>query len=461
MIASESHPGFKENAGQMMRVFSAAFLLMAQLLYTAGTAQAAMIEEAEGLARSGKHVEAEAIYDALLQGDSGHLKARLGRAHVRSWRGNHEAAQADFLAVLKEDARNTDALVGLAYSYAWSGRHQDAEQRFRDALDIDPSRVDAKKGAAFNMLWGNNTPEAIKRFQAVTQEHPKDIEAVVGLGQAFLAGDYAEEARKTFQEALQLSPENSAAHQGLEAVRHLPPNLDLSLWAGHTSNGGGTGLRTIELSALVKQNFRVWVRYDNALSLDNPALVREGRKIPSYFAGGLVNWGKIHTTRFEVGTRELRDNTDQALYQGEHVVYLSRGYALKVGGFLGPKEHGGGTDGNIYSGVNVPVTTAFSLYPTLYYTKTGGIDETEWRIVLPVEYRFQNGWRASAFPLLGDLDSSVPQASGTVWGLSALVSAPVLEKHEGHLLIRHEAPSNAEAFTTVALGVTFKLWRDK
>ncbi|MFQ5598760.1 MAG: tetratricopeptide repeat protein [Nitrospiria bacterium] len=423
------------------------------------TAQASSLQEADKLARSGHHAEAETVYDTLLQDNPNDLKARLGRAHVRAWRGRQKSAQSDFLAALKADPRNTDALVGLGYSYAWSGDHDRAETRFQEALQVDPSRGDAKKGAAYNALWGEKIQEAIHRFQTITRDNPEDTEALVGLGRAFLEADRTAEAKKAFEETLRIAPGNKDARQGLEALRHSPPHLDLSLWLGHTSHGGGTGLRTLEISGLIKRDLRLWARYDNALSLDNPALVREGRKIPSYFIGALINWGKIYTTRLEIGTRELRDEIDQDLFQGEHVVYLPEGYSLKFGGLLGPKENDG-TDWNVYTGIGIPLKPHLSLYPTFYYTKTGGIDETEWRILLPVEYRFREGWRAGVYPLLGHVSSVIPNASGTVWGFSSVLSAPLRKDHEGHLLIRYEEPVSSRAFTIVALGITLKLGRD-
>ncbi len=459
MISEKRYSILKECKLKITRILFVTLLFTAHFLYSTLAAHGATIQEVEALALSGNHEAAEAAYDKLLQDNPDHLKARLGRAHVRSWRRRHKLAQSDFLVFLKVHPKNSDALVGLAYSYAWSEDHDHAELRFQEALRVDPSRIDAKKGAAFNALWAGKTKEAILRFQMITRDTPEDAEAIVGLGHALLAADNAVEAKKAFQEALSLAPRNIGARQGLDAVRHLPPNFDASLWVGHTSHGGGTGLRTLEISGLLKRDLRLWARYDNALSLDNPGLVREGRKIPSYFVGALTNWGGNYTTRLEIGTRELRDNISQDLYQGEHVVYLPKAYSVKFGGFLGPKENDG-TDWNVYTGIRIPLKSALDLSPTVYYTKTGGIDETEWRILIPVEYRFLDGWRASVHPLLGEVKSVIPSASGAVWGLSTLISVPFRQDHEGHLLIRHEVPASARAFTIIALGFTFKLGRD-
>lgn len=459
MNRKNTHIFPKGSALKMTRMIFTTIFFTAHLMLLTLTAHGEILKEAEDLAFSGNHAEAEAAYDRFLEVNPDHLKARIGRAYVRSWRGHQKSAQKEFISILKAEPRNSDALVGLAYSYAWSGDYDRAEKRFQEALGVDPLRLDAKKGSAFNALWGGKTEAAVKGFQSIIRENPEESEAVVGLGQAFLAAKNPVEAKKAFQKALRISPGSVDARQGLKAVRNLPPKVDLSLWLGHTSHGGDTGLRALEVMGLLKRGLRVWARYDNALTLDNPALVRDGKEIPSYYIGTLVDWGQNYTTRLEIGTRELRNNVDQDLYQGEHVVYLPEGYSVKFGGFLGPKENNG-TDWNLYTGIGIPLRPRLALSPTLYYTKTGGIDETEWRILLPVEYRFREGWRAGVYPLLGDVQSVVPSASGTVWGLATVISMPLRRDHEGHLLIRHEAPAGTRSFTIIALGFTFKLGRD-
>lgn len=417
------------------------------------------IQEAARLSLAGDHAAAEAIYDRLLKADPNNIQARVNRGHTRSQQGKYKAAQEDFLVVLKANPKNVDVLTDLGYIFAWSGEYAKAEERFRQTLQIEPSRIDAKKGLAFVSLWSGDAKEAILRFEKITKEHPRDAEAAVGLAQALLAAGHHRRARKAFRHALVLEPGRTDAMQGLEAVRDAPSPLEFTLWGGHTFDGGDTGLRSAEMAGWPAQDIRLWIRYDNALSLDNPGLVRKGEEIPSIHVGGLTNWMKNFTTRLELGQRELEDNIDQTLYQGEQIFYLPRGISMKLGGFLGPRDDDN-TDWNIYTGLGFPFGPRSRFEPTLFYTKTDELEEKEWRLLLSGEYRFNRGWRVVSGIAFGRLESDLPGASENLWGGYLMTLAPLGEAHRAYLLFRYEEPANADPFAIVALGFTLRLERE-
>lgn len=447
-------------------------LLFAVLQHS--NASGATMEEADRFSLSGNHAAAEDIYTKFLKADPNNLKARLKRAHVRSWQGNHAMAQNDFLTILKKHPKNLDALVGLGYSLSWSEKYSSAELRFQEALEIDPSRIDALKGFAYTAFWRGNYDESIRRFQKTIHMAPKDPEAFVGLGNALReAGDH-EGAIEVFQQAISLEPERRDALEALDALkaREAPIKApvettmdtfrvwEFSLWGGSTSNGGGTGLRTAEIAAWPTQNLRFWLRYDNALSLDNPALVRRGIKIPSLFIGGLANWGKIYTTRLEIGRRNLLNDIEQNLILMEQVIYLSGTASLKAGGLLGRRNDGRTADLNVYAGYSFPLGLHIRVSPTLFFTKTGGVTETEWRLLLPLEYQFTQEYRLGINLASGKIDSVIQGASGNVWSASAMISLPVNTATEGHLLIRQESGPAMGQFTSFSVGITHKFdWR--
>ncbi len=428
-------------------------------------AAGASLEEAAQFSLSGDHATAEDIYDKLLHADPNSLEARLKRAYVRSWQGNQALAQDDFLTILKTEPKNLDALVGLGYSLAWSKKHDRAESRFQEALQIDPSRIDALKGFAFTALWRGNADEAVRRFQMASRQAPDDPEAFVGLGNALGAVGEPAQAKEAFQNALELEPGRKDALEALNAIKAQEEPMqalswEFSVWGGSTSNGGGSGLRTIEIAAWPTRDLRLWVRYDNALSLDNPALVREGKKIPSLIVGGLANWGGIYTTRLEVGQRDLLNNVEQNLFQAEQVVSLPGASSFKVGGFLGRRNDGRSDDWNVYTGIGFPLVSHFRIDPTIFYTKTGGVDETEWRFLLPVEYRSLKGYGFEIHLASGRTDSSIRGASGSLWSATTIISFPVRVATEGHLLVRQESGPALGQFTTVSAGLTHKFdWR--
>lgn len=207
-----------------------------------------------------------------------------------------------------------------------------------------------------------------------------------------------------------------------------------------------------------KKELKLWVRYDNALSLDNPALVREGKKIPTVFLGTLNNWGKQYASRIEIGHRNLVGNLDQNLILGEQVVYLPRTHIVKIGGLLARSEDKR-TDWNLYAGFGLPLHSQLRTEPTIYYTKTGGLDEHEWRFLLPLEYRYSGGWQLGVHFAIGNLESEIPQASGDLWAISGLLAIPISSSRQAYLLVKQEEPPRNESFTIVSLGLTFSLER--
>lgn len=471
------------------------------------------LDEAARLAVSGEHAAAEALYSRLLEADPGRLEAYIGRGHVRSWQGKHASAEEDFLAVLKKEPENVDALTGLGYNLTWSGRFREGEEPFRRALQIEPDRLDALKGHALAAFQQGNAVEALLRYEAVLQKFPDDVEAWVGLGRARLAAGAAEKGRQAFERALQVEPGRRDALEGIEiarkterkgpsdadasarvgwdklasghhrearraflrslalepgrtdalagidAVREAPVPFEVSLWGGHTFNGGDTGLRSLEVAGWPGRDHRLWIRYDNALSLDNPALVRLGKKIPSFFAGGLANWKENYTTKLEAGYRELPDGIDQRLYLAEQVIHLPDARSIKAGGLLALRDDDR-TDWNTYMGFGFPMTSRLRLEPTLFYTRGGPVDENEKRFLLAGEYRFERGRRIGAGLALGRFESEIPGASGGLWAAHFIGILPLGDAHRATFLIRHETPPNGEAFTTIALGLTFRLERE-
>ncbi len=421
------------------------------------------IQEAEQLAKKGKHQAAESIYDQLLADDPNNIQVRLNRAFVRAWQGKHDTAQADFLKIIETQPEHLGALIGLGYDLAWSRQHQRAQQRFQQALDIAPDQLDAKKGQAFAALWAGDSTLALQRFEKITGDTPDDPEAWQGLAQAQLASRQHRSARTSFQQVIALDPMRPGARGQLEAVRDTPTVLEATLWGGYTyhqeNSVDDAGLRSAELAGWPSKDLRLWLRYDNALTLDNPGLVRAGDDIPSTYVGALLNWGGKYTSRLEVGTRELSGSIDQSLYQAEHVTYLPDARTVKVGGYVGPRDDDS-TDWNIYSGFGFPANERLRLEPNLFYTKIGGSDEREWRFLLAGDYQLDPGWRVSGGAAYGRVNSNLPSASGGLWSGHVLLSAPLAQAHRVYFLLRHESPASIDDFTTLAIGVTFRLEGD-
>jgi tetratricopeptide (TPR) repeat protein len=422
----------------------------------------------QGLAAS------EAAYNAQIEGDPSNIALRLERAHVLAWQKKYEAAKRDYQAVLQADPQNIAALNGLGYTLAWSGDYAGAEQRFRQTLAIVPGQSDATKGLAYVALWRGDAQTAVQRFQLLAETMPNDAEIQLAMGQAEYAAGRLPEAREAFRRVLALDSNNRAAQEGVLATQPRPgaqpgirassrPLMELSLWGGPSflrSPGlpaqNDAGFRFAEVAVWPMENVRLSFQYDNGLSLDNPSLVLAGKTVPAYFVGGLVNWKRNYLSRFEVGWRELPGNVRQTIYRGEQVFFLPRGYSLKAGGWIGPREDKR-TEWLTHTSVSVPLGERLRVEPTLFYSRSGLPGEREWRLWAPVEYSFANRWAVGGGIAGGQMFTGPSSLSHGVWDGSLRVSAPLGSRTRSHVMFRHEAVSGGSSITILSFGLSFEI----
>jgi tetratricopeptide (TPR) repeat protein len=220
--------------------------------------------DADAKAARGDAAAAEAAYDKLLKKTPYDTRALNGRATARAWASKHDAAQSDYRAVLARDPNNLQALTGIGYSYAWNKQYTDAERSFKAALALAPDNAGATKGLGYTYLWSGRHTDARKVFEDASARWPNDAEIKTALAQA----------------------------QPVAAVKETPQAAprrmwgELHVWAGTTSNGDA-GLRSVEAAYWPQDDWRLALRYDNSLSLDNPALARTGADAETYYASVL------------------------------------------------------------------------------------------------------------------------------------------------------------------------------
>ena len=89
---------------------------------------------------------------------------------------------------------------------------------------------------------------------------------------------------RAFDQALQIDPDSPAAAAGRVAALNAAPKLEAAAWYGSTSNAD-SGLRLVEVGWWAGRDTRLSARYDDSLSLDNPAIVRRGESARTYLAG--------------------------------------------------------------------------------------------------------------------------------------------------------------------------------
>lgn len=414
------------------------------------------LTRAEEFAREGNAEAMEATYSEVLAADPTNLKALNGRGTARSWQGRRAEARTDFLAALTIAPDNLEALTGLGYDYAWGEDYALAEEIFSRALAIAPDSVSARKGLAFTALWSGQNALALERFSQIAADYPEDLEARRGVGDARLALGQAGRAEEAYIAALKVAPEDTSSQSGLAAARRLPALVEVSAWVGSGAEGGEIGLRAAEIGSWVTPHTRLGVRYDNSLSLDNPALARAGADAEAWFASAQHTFDKHVIAIAEIGKRNLPNNLEQDIYKLEGV-FLGNRKSFKLGGQFSPSS-GGYDDKLIYAGTGIEIGAKFAVDATIYFSQSGATEDEEVRGAVFGEYRSQDRWTLGGGLGYGEITSRVSGASGSVTTVNALASAPLGARHSAYVQARWEdAPLNE--YSSVVVGVTFRIPR--
>lgn len=441
------------------RVFRAALAGACALVFTLSASAATddLYRDADAHAARGDASAAERAYDDILTKQPDDMKALIGRATARAWAGKHDGAQADYGNVLARDPNNLEALTGIGYSYAWNKQYADAEGAFKKALKVAPDNLGAQKGLGFTYLWSGRHAEALGVFEPAAALAPNDAEIKVAIGQAQAGMGERRRARASYSAALAIDPTRADARdllRGLENGKHYA--AELHVWAGSTSNGDA-GLRSVEAAYWPAADWRLWARYDDSLSLDNPALARQGADAKTYFAGVLHQFGDEWIASFEAGTRELPAGADQQIYKAEGV-HLDGTRTQKLGIQLSPHSDGY-TDELVFVGYGFEIAERWRMEPTVFYSNTGAGNDNEWRGVLNLDYAAEDGWSIGLGAGGGTIDSDNAASEGGVFVAHARASVPIFEDHFVHALIRYEdAPLNE--YTTAMVGLTLRLPAD-
>ena len=445
---NESAPG-----GSRAFLFAALGLLATAMVPSAALAQP---ELGQASMRQGDADAAETAWSNVLVRDPVNLEALIGRGTARGWKQDWTGAETDLSQALAISPNSLEALNAMAYVMAWSGRYGEAERYFNRMLALAPDNVGAQKGLAYTAFWAGRSDAAEERFQRIAYAFPDDPEPMVGVGKARLADGYARGAASAYRDALARDPASAEARSGLRAAQDYPALAELSVWAGDPSGGGEAGLRIVELGSWVTPETKVWARYDDGLSLDNPVLARTGADATTWSIGARRQFGPSVIALVEAGYRDLPAGENQEIYKAEGV-YLSPLGASKLGVQISPHS-AGFTDRLFYAGQSVRLGGNFTVEPTVYIARTGAARDDEWRAVGYGEY--SNGDIALGLGIGGGGVSSVnPLADGSIFAAFANASVRVGGWHRLHLSVTREETPLVD-FTRVLVGVTLRLPRN-
>jgi len=411
-------------------------------------------ERAEIAARNGDLPLMQRAYEEVLLTDARNLRALNGKATAQAWRGNYYAAIETYRKVLAVDDENVQARSGIAWAHAWAGDYTLANDEFGRILATDSGNVDALKGEAYVALWSGDNATARARFGSLATRYRGDADIEVALGQAELASGNTRNAIASFDRALATAPERNDARAGRRAAFNIAPVMEGSVWYGSTT-GAGSGLRLVELAWWATGATRLSARYDDSLSLDNPAIARRGDSAETLTAQLHHRFGERFSGLVELGRRSLPDG-EQSLYRAEATLARLPG-RVTLGAQIG--NHDLGYDDSLYyAGIGIPFASRWEIEWNNYFSTTGLDSENERRSILNLLYASDSGWTAMVGGGAGKIDRDGIANPDRVSVGHAMLTIPVFGFHRLQLVFRHEnLPTNS--YNVAMLGLTLRLPR--
>ena len=379
-------------------------------------------------------------------------------------------------------AATDEALAALADS---AGRLLEADDAgealalYERVLARRPEDPDALAGRAEALLALGRAGEAADGFRAALAAAPDRTGLWLELGRSYEAAGRPSEAREAYGRALAaggLRAERArSAIERLKAVRG-PAYVEASVWEGRTVIHPGGSRRDWDpqratLHIRPSPRFELWGRYDDALNVDHPELVRSQIDVRSWWvgAGGTYGVSDRFRTRAEFGRRELPPGgTVQTMWWLEQTVFLGEGSADP---FLRPSVHASGLLGHFSdrddwvaeAGAGIPAGRYVRLEPRASYGKLVAsapsderIPARDFRLGLGAWIRPAAGWRIEPRLTYGHLEGPAGASdplTGDLFDATLRVHVPIVRQVGVDLFGRYQDPPGRESFGEVGGGV--------
>lgn len=427
------------------------------LVLAAAAISAQNLAEAKRLAEAGRHSEAEKIYNEALAQNPDNLEALIGAGYNYSWAGQNEQAGERFEQALALSPQNHAALVGKGYNLAWNRQFAAAKYPFFELEKIAPGNQEARKGLGYVYLWQGNGPVAIDYFEKLVLDYPDNIEYYIALAQSYLIENHLKKARLALRSALEIDSTNRVAAQLLQSSYGIAAPLELDVWAGYSKANemGIFNLRTVQLTGQVTKKLRMFLKYDNSLSLDLASLVRAEQEAQAFSIGAVTPLVRNLTCRFEYGTRLLPAGVTQQIFSTEQVYFLPNRMSLKGGGFIGTSRQ---IDNEWlgYLSVRFPLGKTLAIEPYYFYARVENAPRPENRFMLNTQLRSPGGYELNFGALYGKAAVSRDVPKDDIFGGYATVLLPFSQTLWGQFSLRWEK-SPFDELTAAAFGIKLRL----
>jgi hypothetical protein len=257
--------------------------------------------------------------------------------------------------------------------------------------------------------------------------------------------------------ALEIDPANRVASQLLQNTKGLAAPLELDVWAGYSKAAelGTFNLRTVQLTGQVAKKLRMFLKYDNSLSLDLSSIVRAEQEAQAFSVGAVLTASPKLTSKLEYGTRILPEGVTQQVFSTEQVFFLPNRMSLKGGGFLGTSQKLN-NEWLAYASVRVPLGKTLAVEPYYFYSRVENAPRPENRFLLNCQYRTHSGYELNMGAIYGKAAVSRDISNDNIFGGYAAVLLPFSQTVWGQASLRWEkAPF--EQLTAAAFGIKIRL----
>jgi Flp pilus assembly protein TadD len=427
------------------------------LVLAAAALSAQHLSEAKRLAETGRHIEAEKIYNEALAKNPDDLQALIGAGYNYSWAGQDKQADERFEQALAISPQNPEALVGKGYNLAWSRQFTAAKYPFLELEKLQPGNAEARKGLGYVYLWQGNGPVAIDYFEKLVLDFPDNIEYYIALAQSYLIENQLKKARLALRSALEIDSTSRVAGELLQSTYGIAAPLELDVWAGYSKANemGIFNLRTVQLTGQVTKKLRMFLKYDNSLSLDLASLVRAEQQAQAFSIGAVMPLARQLTSRFEYGTRLLPEGVTQQIFSTEQVFFLPNRMSLKGGGFIGTSRQIS-NEWLGYLSVRLPLAKNFAIEPYYFYARVEDAPRPENRFMLNTQLRSAGGYELNLGALYGKAAVGRDAPDDNIFGGYATVLMPFSQTIWGQFSLRWEKAPFDE-LTAAALGIKLRL----
>ena len=202
--------------------------------------------------------------------------------------GRTVEALALFERIVRHDPSDTEGRLWIARLQLWSGRTEEAEAGFRSVLLEHPSHMDARIGLGAALTRRNAWREALAVLRAAEPDAGENADLFGALARAYRRAGDDRRAIEYYARAKALAPDDPDLVDGFEATAYAYGHLLALEGFGET---GASDSRSVSVAAAV----RVLPR----LRLEGFARVQRREGSSEALGGGDVLWRARHATELQ------------------------------------------------------------------------------------------------------------------------------------------------------------------